>query len=81
MTEYERGKEWMRGAISAILDKVVLYIVIVMALTLLYNAFGWGTDDSDESGWKRSGMRIYTDYKTGIEYLASPKGGLIKRGE
>ena len=79
MTEYQKGKEWMRGAISAILDKVVLYFIICGVLSLLYNSLGWGTDNSDQSGWKRSGMRIYTDYKTNIQYLATSNGGLIER--
>ena len=77
--DYYRGKEWMKGAITAILNRLVLYFIIVGVLALFYCAFGIGMDDSDLNGWKRSGMRIYTDYKSGIEYLATSQGGLIKR--
>lgn len=31
-------------------------------------------DDSDKSFFKRSGMSIYTDYKTGLQYV---KGGFF----
>lgn len=34
-------------------------------------------DDSD--GKKRSGMVVFTDYKTGVQYLSSPMGGLTVR--
>ena len=39
-------------------------------------------DDSDDSlNHKRSGMIVRTDYKTGIQYLESTSGYLIKRGK
>lgn len=31
-------------------------------------------DDSDKSFFSRSGMSIYTDYKTGLQYM---KGGIF----
>jgi hypothetical protein len=34
-------------------------------------------DDSD--GKKRSGLVVFTDYKTGVQYLSTPMGGLTVR--
>jgi hypothetical protein len=40
-------------------------------------------DDTDKSFWSRSGLTLYTDQKTGLQYLANngffAKGGLIPR--
>lgn len=36
-------------------------------------------DDSDLNPEHRSGMKVFTDYKTGLQYLASPYGGIIQR--
>lgn len=37
------------------------------------------TDDSDKSFFKRSGMRIFTDYKTGKQYVGGAWGGVYPR--
>lgn len=37
------------------------------------------TDDTDKSLFKRSGMVLYTDYKTGLQYLGTGSG-LFTRG-
>lgn len=36
-------------------------------------------DDSDLDADHRSGLRVYTDYKTGIQYLGQRSGGLVPR--
>lgn len=36
-------------------------------------------DDSDKNFFTRSGMSVYTDYKTGLQYLGGSKGGIIPR--
>ena len=42
--------------------------------------FNWGTlDDTDSPDGKRSGMILRTDYGTGIQYLESTQGCLIRR--
>jgi hypothetical protein len=43
------------------------------------NLFGIGTDDSDLDKSHRSGVRVVTDYKTGLQYLETSKGGITPR--
>jgi hypothetical protein len=50
---------------------LVYYVIIA--------TFGLFTDDSDRSGWQRSGAGIITDYKTGLQYFAAPGGGITPR--
>ncbi len=45
----------------------------------LYRRFPVEMDDSDKSPSERSGLSVHVDHKTGVEYLSSPKGGLIAR--
>lgn len=37
------------------------------------------TDDSDLSRFKRSGLKLHTDYKTGCQYFSSSRGGVYPR--
>lgn len=39
---------------------------------------GTGTDDTDPPGG-RSNMTVYTDAKTGVQYLGTQRGGLTVR--
>ncbi len=54
----------------------IFYLLFMMAHGSGF--LGMGKDDSD-SGSKRSGMMVMTDYKTGVQYLMSPLGGLTPR--
>lgn len=56
-------------------------LVAIAALMIIYNAFagGFGRDDTDEPNGKRSGMVVYTDYGTGIQYISTTAGGLTVR--
>lgn len=36
-------------------------------------------DDTDGSKGQRSGLILYTDYGTGVQYLGTTMGGLIRR--
>jgi hypothetical protein len=38
-------------------------------------------DDTDQPGWfgSVSGMALYTDHKTGLQYLGNPLGGITPR--
>jgi len=58
---------------------VVLLIIAFVVLDLLFNAIGVGTDDSDQDGFHRSGFSVRTDYKTGLQYLVTPDGGIAQR--
>jgi hypothetical protein len=75
------GYDLAKGA-CAYLSQIVTVIFLIWLITNMIRwATGFGTDDSDLSGWTRSGFRVLVDYKTGIEYLSDGKGGLIRRGE
>ena len=53
---------------------------IIGLMTLIFVAFNLfftlitPTDDTDKSRWNRSGLSLYTDHKTGLQYI---KGGLF----
>lgn len=57
-----------------------------VAITCLFLLIGtsisywlhWGWDDSDSES-SRSGMNVFTDAKTGCQYLGNPSGGIIQR--
>lgn len=51
---------------------VYIFIGIFLLLILLPSL---KTDDSDKSFFTRSGMVLYTDYKTGLQYFST--GGLF----
>lgn len=53
-------------AFAGILVSVVLHLAVP-------------TDDSDKSRFVRSGMQVLTDHKTGVEYLKTPEGFLVRR--
>lgn len=40
---------------------------------------GLGTDDTDPSFWNRSGLTVYTDNKTKLQYLSTGSGGITPR--
>ena len=73
------GYNFAKGAVTY-LCRCFLYVVAVLFLAhLARNYFAWGIDDSDFSGWKRSGLQLHTDAKTGIQYFSDGKGGLCRR--
>ena len=59
---------------------VVLYVIVDFIANYITNYFKIGFDDSDNLKTKtRSGLKVYTDYKTGLQYIGTPKGGLQPR--
>jgi len=84
----QKGYDLAQGMIAAFYTEILdllkfalKWIAITMVIILLMNAFDIGTDDSDDGGWNRSGMSIHTDHKTGIQYLSTKNGGMIRRAE
>jgi hypothetical protein len=73
------GKNLMEGALTAIAWSALRIVCYAVITYLICNWAGWGTDDSDISGWNRSGFKVMTDHKTGIQYLSDGHGGLIER--
>jgi len=57
----------------------ITIVVSIIALTyLLYFGFKYDTSD-DKINKKRSGLIVYTDYGTGMQYLSTWSGTLIPR--
>ena len=79
-TKQTEGYELMKGAMQYIARCFLIGLPLVGGINLLLLVCGWGMDDSDKSRWSRSGLTVYTDAKTGIEYLSDGKGGLVMRG-
>jgi hypothetical protein len=53
----------------------IISLLIFFLFQFMYLFFG-AIDSTDKSRWNRSGMKIYTDHKTGVQYL-STGGGLF----
>lgn len=56
----------------------VLWIVIAV-IFLLWFWEGRGRDDTDTPNGERSGLRLYTDHKTGVQYVGTLFGALHVR--
>jgi len=82
MTDMEtEGYEWMKGALRFVCELGLKLVLLVLLANIIRTVFSLGVDDSDASGWSRSGFRVMKDSKTGVEYLSDGKGGLIRRAE
>lgn len=63
--------------------KVVIYLGTLILIGMLMNAAyqvatgRMAKDDTD--GYKRSGLKLHTDYGTGCQYLVTTKGGITPR--
>lgn len=66
-------------ALKAWTHWILAWIFILIILSYFISLLPIGLDDSDLSASKRSDMKIYTDYKTGLQYLGTSKGGLTPR--
>lgn len=58
---------------------IVVWLVVWIGVPIIKNIFSVGVDDTDVDAWNRSGMRVYTDAKTGVQYLGTARGGLTVR--
>lgn len=54
-------------------------IILGLTINAVLNLFDFGVDDTDLDGWNRSGMKLHVDHRTGIEYLSTSDGGIIRR--
>jgi hypothetical protein len=77
----QNGYEWTKGALTQLAMSIGCGCIFVLIFFMCRNTFGLGLDDSDKDGWHRSGLTIYTDYKTGTQYLSDGNGGLIQRAK
>jgi hypothetical protein len=80
MTEEEKkGYAFTKGACAYLVKIFLLGIFIFGLLFIVLNTFHMGVDDTDLNGWNRSGLKLHTDYKSGIQYLSTPNGSLTPR--
>lgn len=66
-------------ALKAWTHWILCWIAILIVLSYVISLLPVGLDDSDLNSRNRSDMKIYTDYKTGLQYLGASKGGLTPR--
>ena len=66
----EMGRRLTEGALTTIGKYLIYSFALLVVLTLFVNLMGWGVDNSDASSWDRSGLRIYTDELTGVQYVS-----------
>ncbi len=70
----KQGHEWMKGAISYIAFLGIWTAVILGFFSIVVRVCGLYMDDSDLNGWNRSGLEIYTDQRTGVQYVGNKHG-------
>lgn len=58
---------------------IIAILIVLGACVWFRNKFDVGTDDSDKNGSERSGLRVYTDHATGVQYLGTVDGALTPR--
>ena len=73
------AKTYTKGVLKQLLSSFFALLVWVFIITVIANAFGWGVDPTDKSGWDRSGLIYYVDAGTGVEYVGTRHGGLMIR--
>jgi hypothetical protein len=64
---------------TLVMDLLTLAVVALLMLLAVAKFTQSAIDDSDLDADHRSGLRVYTDYKTGIQYLGQITGGLVPR--
>lgn len=65
----QMGKDFTKGVILETFKWVGIFAIAGTALVLVANTFQWGVDNSDVDAWNRSGMKLYTDNLTGVQYV------------
>lgn len=75
----QEGYEFANGVIWQIWRWGVAWFIGAMLVAALLKWQAFNMNDSDKDKWNRSGFRVMTDYKTGIQYLSDGCGGLVKR--
>ena len=57
--------------------KTVLLTLLIFGIVQIGYLYFWPTDSTDISKWKRSGLSVYTDNATGIQYVKTGFFGQI----
>lgn len=75
----QKGYDFTFGCLRALVIPCWIVIGLYLIVLLLRGGMGIGLNNSDKGGWQRSGLKVHIDYKTGIQYLSTKKGGIIRR--
>lgn len=75
----QRGHDLAKGACYFLTKLAIALVLLSAVIMLICAAFDVGIDDTDASGFHRSGLRLLRDPGTGMEYLSDGKGGLVRR--
>lgn len=67
------------GAVKRIAEILLIGLVVVVTYKGACYLFEWGKDDTDPIDKGRSGLTLYTDHGTGVQYLSDGNGGLTPR--
>lgn len=59
------------------MSDLAAFLAVFILLSQLWS--GAGKDDTDSPDGKRSGLTVYTDHKTGCQYLGTILGGITPR--
>ena len=74
-SEYKKiGYEFAEGAIICIGKWIIVGFCALSIFFVMMNLFEIGLDETDKNAWDRSGMGVYTDHKTGVQYLGTSNG-------
>lgn len=70
--------------INSVYTDLKYLFVFIAFFCLSFSLYGFirdaaETDSTDNIDGQRSGLKLYTDYGTGCEYLATVRGGLFPR--
>jgi hypothetical protein len=73
------GYEFAKGFIQYVGRVLVILWLMILVIDFCADRLDIGVDDSDKDGMNRSGLNVHVDAKTGIEYLSTKGGGLVRR--
>lgn len=72
------GEWFTEGVIKQIAGNLLfIFIAWIIIYWLAYGWYGFTgcmQDSTDKNSWNRSGMRVYTDNATGVQYLSTGQG-------
>jgi len=75
----DAGFSYAVGVGKYIAITLLLFVFLSLIIGIFDRVTGVRLNDTDESASKRSGLKLHTDYGTGVQYLSDGKGGLIVR--
>jgi hypothetical protein len=78
-SDQQQGYDFARGATKYFAKLALLWLIVFAAFNFLRIYGGYGMDATDAGSRHRSGLRLHTDYGTGVQYLSDGQGGLVRR--